>query len=51
VFSVADKQGEVVRLGRRLGVPTPVHQLVYAALKLRPGYRSRMGSSEGVSSQ
>jgi 2-dehydropantoate 2-reductase len=34
-------QGEVVRLGRRLGVPTPVHQLVYAALKLRPGYRSR----------
>jgi len=33
-------QGEVVRLGRRLGIATPVHQLIYAALKLRANGRS-----------
>ena len=27
--------GEVVRLGRQLGVPTPTHQFIYAALKHR----------------
>jgi len=32
-------QGAVIRLGRKLGIPTPVHQLVYAALKLRAGGR------------
>jgi 2-dehydropantoate 2-reductase len=34
-LEVETLQGAVIRLGRRLGVPTPVHQLVYAALKLR----------------
>jgi 2-dehydropantoate 2-reductase len=33
-------QGAVLRLGRRLGVPTPVHELVHAALKLRAGGRA-----------
>ena len=31
--------GAVVRLGRELGVPTPVNQLIYAALKLYAGGR------------
>lgn len=32
-------QGAVLRLGRKLSIPTPVHQLVYAALKLRASGR------------
>ncbi len=32
-------QGTVVRLGRELGVPTPLNRMIYAALKLRAGGR------------
>lgn len=35
--------GAVIRLGRRLGVPTPVHQFIYAALKLRANGRTAPG--------
>jgi 2-dehydropantoate 2-reductase len=31
--------GTAARLGRELGVPTPVNQFIYAALKLRAGGR------------
>ncbi len=33
LIKLAGLQGAVARLGAELGVPTPVHQVVYAALK------------------
>lgn len=33
-LEVETLQGAVLRLSRRLGVPTPVHEVIYAALKL-----------------
>ncbi len=32
-LEVESIQGSVVRLGKRLGVPTPVNRVIYAALK------------------
>ena len=38
-LEVETLQGAVLRLGKRLGIPTPVHQIVYAALKLHAAGR------------
>ena len=40
-------QGTALRLGRDLGVPTPVHSLIYAALKLRAAGRQSQGPISG----
>ena len=35
--------GAVVRHGRRLGVPTPVNETIYASLVVMDGYQRREG--------
>ena len=41
-------QGAVIRLGEKLGIPTPVHRFIYAALKLRAGGGGLSGSRAGA---
>ncbi|HWM88198.1 MAG TPA: ketopantoate reductase C-terminal domain-containing protein, partial [Kofleriaceae bacterium] len=40
-------QGTVIRLGRAHGIPTPVHQMIYAALKLRAAGEEVSGTRAG----